>query len=112
MTKLQLLLCALALIGTTAGPSVFAKSGPEIPKPAFEIEQAISLARKELLKGKGPVDAGLAKPQDYLIVNVEYKKTNNLWRWEILFVHPIYNDHTVLYAVEMDKGVHLVSATE
>jgi hypothetical protein len=39
-------------------------------------------------------------------------KSRKGWAWKILFVHPVANDHQVLYRVTVGRKVILLGASE
>jgi len=95
-----------------------AGSKPPIPVPQVSIAEAVDLATKHLRSGKAPViDAELAKPEEYIVTSAEYtcrfKDTKETgYAWKIHFVHPVHNDHSIIYRVTSDKKVLVIGGSE
>lgn len=110
----------VALLCLLFASCVLASSGPPIPKPGIDARRAMVLAEEVLRGGVGLREAHVAKPQDYLLMRVEYVRTDpwepgmprsaGTWAWEVEFRHPIHNDHSALYRVDMNGTVVLTKA--
>jgi hypothetical protein len=110
-----LILFGLVLVFFT---TVFAKSGPPIPIPQVSITEAITLAQDYFSnEEKRIVDVELFKRKDYLLYSVRYTSNFNgeldkEWAWEVKFIHPLQNDHSVAYKVTNDRKIILLYASE
>ena len=87
----------------------FAISGPEIPKPDIKIEQAVALARAALVLDDKIPNWDFAQKKDFILMRADYTDRvdgirSESWAWEIVFIHPKANDHTIIYKVT-NQGV-------
>lgn len=101
----------LALFILCISINIFGKAGPEIPLPVISASEAIDLASNYFYGGKTKrPDQDYFKIEDYILISVKY--TNNFneekqteWAWEIKFVHPVQNDHSLTYKITNDGKV-------
>ena len=98
--------------------NVFAKSSPPIPVPEISISEAIDIAEEYFYnKETRVVDSDYFKVENYILISAQY--TNYIdeeyqedWYWIIKFIHPIQNDHSVVYKVTNDKEIILLYVSE
>lgn len=96
----------------------FAKAGPPIPVPGISISEAIDIAEEYFYnKETRMVDSDYFKVEDYILISAQY--TNYIdeeyqkdWSWIIKFIHPVQNDHSVVYKVTNDKEIILLYVSE
>ena len=80
----------------------------------------MKLARARLVAGKDAIDSNQVPPSEYILLRLEYKNDNvgitaateGKWYLEVLYAHPVYNDHTVLYSFTPDGMFIGVKVTE
>ncbi len=97
---------------------IFAKSGPPIPVPKLSISEAVDMAGRYLCDSEYRLkDTDLFPKSEYIVISAEY--TNYFkqgyqkeWAWKIKFIHPVQNDHSVIYKVTNDREVMFVGASE
>jgi len=103
----------IAVVFVLSAWPAYPKSGPEIPKPAISLTEAVSIAQTDLVQNNKLKDRDVANPSDYIVMRAEYQEdSKGRWHWRIEFVHPTLNDHTALYEVGMDKRLRLLRATQ
>ncbi len=96
---------------------ILAKSGPPIPVPKLSISEAIDMAGRYLCDSEYRLkDTDLFPKSEYIIISAEYTNYSNQeyqkdWFWKIKFVHPVQNDHSIIYKVTNDKKVVFISAS-
>jgi len=113
ISTLILILSILFLFGNG-----LAKSGSPIPVPKVSISEAIDIATKYFYnKETRVIDGDCFKVKDYILISAQYtnyfnEKYEKEWAWKIEFVHPVQNDHSLLYKVRNNKEIIFLYATE
>lgn len=98
--------------------NAFAKAGPPIPVPAISMSEAIDIAVEYFYnKEIGVIDGDYFKVEDYILISSQYTNYINEeyqkeWAWVITFIHPVQNDHSVVYKVTNNKEIILLYASE
>lgn len=96
----------------------WAKSGTPIPVPGLSISEAVKIAQEYFYKKETRViDGEHFKVKDYILISAQYtnyfnEKYEKEWAWKIEFVHPVQNDHSVIYKVRNNKEIIFLYATE
>jgi hypothetical protein len=111
---------------------LFAEPGPEIPKPAQTVAEAVRLAWDHFVNEKGLDEKIKLRRQEYIVVSVLYETPEerhhrerpdatewllpawakkNERTWFVEFVHPVLNDHSSTYRVMRDGTILEVSST-
>ncbi|MBP7216381.1 MAG: hypothetical protein KBA46_03745 [Candidatus Omnitrophica bacterium] len=93
------------------------KSGNPIPASRISIIEAITIAQAHFSEETRLIDQDYVKKSEYVLVCAEYTNRFNediepVWAWKIRFVHPIYNDHSLVYKVTNDRQVIFIAASE
>ncbi len=116
MKKNIFLISFLLLMGITT--SVLSDAGAPITIPKVSINDACSIAMNYFnSKENRFIDPESFKRKDYILMSANYTKYFNdkiekNWAWKIVFVHPVQNDHSVVYKITDDKNVIFLYATE
>lgn len=97
--------------------SIHSKPGPKIPKPKIGIEKALKIAKKLVLEEEKAVDIESFPLEEYFIFSAEYTKKfkAELYSeksWFISFVHPVANDHIIVYRIVDSETFELVGVTQ
>ena len=116
---MRILIAFIVLINTFFMSSfVIAKSGPSIPISKISATEAINIAKSYFYNQENrAINTDHYKIADYILISVSYTNYFNgayekEWAWKIKFVHPIQNDHSVVYKVTNDKQLIFLYATE
>jgi len=89
--------------------NAFAKAGPEILKPKISSKEAIEIATHYFNSTKTQIiDGKYLKKNEYILISIILTNGN----WEIIFVHPKQNDHSVTYSVSDAENIKILSITE
>ena len=108
-----LILFSLFLFG-----NALAKSASPIPVPKVSISEAVEIAKEYFYnKETRVIDGDYFKVKDYILISAQYtnyfnEKYEKEWAWKIKFVHPVQNDHSLLYKVRNNKEIIFLYATE
>jgi len=95
----------------TIPTNLFAKSGPPIPVPRLSISEAVDIAQQYFYNKEARIaDRDYFKISDYILISAEYtnrfeESKEKEWAWKIIFIHPVQNDHSVVYKVTDDKQI-------
>lgn len=108
---------------------LFAHAGPEIPKPAQTVIEAVRLAWDHFVNEKGIKEKDKLRRQEFIVVSVLYetpmqrekrqtgkaqlipKGMNTEWTWFVKVVHPVANDISFTYRVMRDGTILEVEST-
>jgi hypothetical protein len=89
-----------------------------IPVPKVTISEAVDLVTKRLRSGEVKfIDAEVAKPSEYIVMSAEYTtrfddKKETGWVWKVRIVHPVHNDHSIIFRVTNDEKVTAIGGSE
>ena len=101
-----------------APANLFAKAGPAIPAPKLSIIEAASIASEYFYHKETRVRGeDYFKKADYILISAVYtnrfKETpEEEWGWKIMFIHPVQNDHSVVYKVADNREVIFLYGSE
>ena len=83
-----------------------------IPVPELEGSDVIEIAEQHLVSDSRLMDIDEARPEDYLLMSLQYKPTGKRWGWIVQFRHPEYRAHSVTYMIDSDGDVSTVMSEE
>lgn len=116
MRRFLLLITLVVVVFTST--VVLAKSSSPILNPQISAIEAIIIAQEFFYnKETRIIDGETFKLKDYVLISARYTnnfddKTDKEWGWKIEFLHPVQNDHSLLYKITNDKKVIFLHASE
>lgn len=96
----------------------YTDAGPPIPVPEISLTGAVESARDYfVVKETRNIDGEDFKKDEYILISAGYtnyfqEKYEKEWAWRIEFIHPVQNDHSVVYKVTNQQRVIFLYATE
>jgi len=74
--------------------NTFADAGPAIPVPEILVAEGVKETRD--------IDGNVIRKDEYILISATYtnyfqEKYEEEWAWRIEFIHPVQNDHSVVY---------------
>ena len=106
--------CTLAASLGLFVAAALANPGPPIPVPPIAAQQAITVAEQAFQQLPTPPE----DPAGFFVQSVEYTDqgangaSTGEWAWRVTFIHPIRNDHSVVFRVGPDGRAVVVGGTE
>lgn len=109
MKRVLQIACLALVVPVVLKGLAAAKSGPPIPVPKITISEAVDLVTRRIGSGEVKfIDPEVAKPSEYIVTSAEYttrfddqKETD--WAWKVRIVHPVHNDHSIVFRVANDE---------
>ena len=83
-----------------------------VPIPELDAAEVVEIAEQYLVSDTHLMDIDEAKPEDYLMMSLEYKSLGMDWGWIVRFMHPEYRTHSVTYMIGNDGLVSTVVGEE
>ncbi len=86
----------------------------DIPLPELTPQGVIDVAEQHLINDRSLMDMDDAKPEDYLLLKLEYRTLGqgSHWVWVVKFVHPEYKSHGVTYMIDNQGGISTLQSIE
>tara|TARA_Y100000031_G_scaffold72626_1_gene80216 strand:- start:456 stop:806 length:351 start_codon:yes stop_codon:yes gene_type:complete len=114
----HMLIIILIILTFSTPLNISAKAGQPIPQPKILIIEAIEITKEHFYNEETQLlDGDYFKIADYILISAQYtncfnEKYQEEWAWKIKFVHPIQNDHSVVYKVTNNKEIIFLYGSE